>query len=354
LKGQSNAKAATYLWDLKWNTKLNDAQERLVDALLIQLGDAKAISTPLLVSHADNTALNASIANLRKAGRLQDAINMSKELERRSPLNDRTSATLAQIYFQSQNYNEALSSYKRADELNPQSSYLYGMISCYNRLGMLEDWLNAKKLFLQRYPDDSRSKEMEKEIAYYQKDFDRTRERESKSNATGARDYAHFSKNLMPLKVFVPDPKAVTENWETAPDLSIDYCELLNKACTAWTEASGGKISFCTTSNRDEANIVIDWVSDASTMVHSSAVGSTSAEYDSRGIPVRHKIALLLLPAKKPGSDAARFLSTAIHELGHALGLSHSSSPQDIMYYTNLPDRQISDNDKQRISELYK
>lgn len=49
--------------------------------------------------------------------------------------------------------------------------------------------------------------------------------------------------------------------------------------------------------------------------------------------------------------------SIAIHEIGHCLGLLHTSEPMDVMYSFVTPGeikRSLSDNDRERISNLYR
>ena len=346
--------AVAYLWDIKWKGKLSPDLEKLVDSALVQLGDDKALNTPLMLAHTPDNGLVQGIQNMQSAGRIAEAILLAKEFERRNPNNESAASGLAHLYYKAEKFSDALASFKRADEINPKTSeYINNVIVCCTRIGALEELQNARRSFVQRFPDDPRTPDLEKAIAYYQKDFSKTREREAKGNSgSGAADYAHFSKNSMPLKIYIPDITYAAQNWQSEPDLSLDYYNIVCKAADEWKEASNGRVSFTTTTNKDDANIIVEWMDNPGSMTHSSALGSTSVVSNSKKLP-QHKIDLLV-PSKKFGGESSRFYYTTVHEFGHALGLSHSSAPDDIMYNTNLPDRHMTDNDRSRITELYK
>lgn len=276
-------KALDSLWSLKSKSKDLDT-ERSIDGLLVELADERAVNTSMQVANASDRELMVSIINLDRKGKTRIAAELSTELERRNPT-DSNAGYSATYLFKAGKYNDALAAYRRADSLNrSKPDYLAGIMSCCTQLGMLDDLQSARKDFVSRFPNDLRTKKLQEQIDYYEKDFSSTRSRET-SSSQSTKDYAHFSRNAMPLKVYVPDFSQATESWRTPPDPSVDYPGTVQRACDDWTSISENKVGFQTTLNIDEANIVIEWVRDSSGMGHSFAAGTTSVVADSRGQP---------------------------------------------------------------------
>jgi hypothetical protein len=50
--------------------------------------------------------------------------------------------------------------------------------------------------------------------------------------------------------------------------------------------------------------------------------------------------------------DKGEFYTTALHEIGHSLGLGHSSDPSDVMYFAGSAP-ELSAGDRRRIRKLY-
>lgn len=118
--------------------------------------------------------------------------------------------------------------------------------------------------------------------------------------------------------------------------------------------ASEGHVRFDNAQSPETANISIEWVEDKEKMDHSFAAGTTGIATNSQG-QRRHNLKLLA-PTKSHPMSSQDLYEVILHEFGHALGLSHSSSPSDIMYYssTHSGPSTLSENDKKRINELYK
>ena len=345
--------ACDMLWKIKHVSNQESAVEHKVDGVLVELGDERALQ-PSMIANASDQQVRAGAQLLFDKGSVYAASLATTLVQRNSTVDNESWA--GYHFYKAAKYKEALEAYKRADVLGSHDpNYLRGIIACATQLGSLEDIQSAKKDYVSRFPDDERSKRYKEEIEYYQKDFKKIRERESEPVANNS-DIPYFYMNSMPLKVFVPDIQRTTELWEVPPVAEIDYLGAVQRACDEWNSASGNRISFALVSSEDDANIEVHWVNDSAKMSHSFAAGTAGFATNAKG-QRRSEVRLLVPTGKASATDNTEsFFEVALHEFGHSLGLSHSSDPQDIMYFSTVrgPAKSLSESDKRRLLDLYK
>jgi hypothetical protein len=126
---------------------------------------------------------------------------------------------------------------------------------------------------------------------------------------------------------------AVIGVWTDLRTAPPDAGALIAKALATWTRAASGRFVLQPVAERDSAAIRIRFA-DAD-----GIYGETSPRID-RTTGAIHAADVLI--ARSVGADRVRqntvVYLTALHEVGHALGLPHTSSFDDIMYAFSRPD----------------
>src|SRR6266699_2336303 len=133
-----------------------------------------------------------------------------------------------------------------------------------------------------------------------------------------------------PIPYFIEDGKGV-------PGYRDSDRELAKMALDAWSRESSGKLKFTESKERDGALIRLRWISPGDGLYGETqrvevngkpgAIVFVMPQVSAQGEPLAGRAAQDMLLR-----DTIVYL-TCVHELGHAVGLGHTSKFQDIMYY---------------------
>lgn len=150
-----------------------------------------------------------------------------------------------------------------------------------------------------------------------------------------------------PLKFY-----AAPFRWYKAQNEGYKYQALVKRALEAWERASGGKVRFTMVNTLLESQINLDWK-----RIDRKALGHCYFNFDNSGRLYSAEVQIGLSDGiiHAQYQDENEVYHTILHEIGHALGLGHSTYSSDIMY---TPHRygviNLSENDVRSIQWLYK
>ena len=154
---------------------------------------------------------------------------------------------------------------------------------------------------------------------------------------------------VMPLNVYIGK-----FNWYKSNGSSDEYkyTKMIVDAFNMWESLSGGVVSFTNVENLYDSNINIEW-----RRVDRKSLGNCTFNYNKTGAYYSAELQIGLSDGiiHHKYMDENEVFHTIVHEIGHSVGLGHSSVRGDIMY---VPHEygivNISKNDIETLKWLYK
>ncbi len=156
--------------------------------------------------------------------------------------------------------------------------------------------------------------------------------------------------NVMPLKVYIGK-----FSWYKSKGNANDeykYTSMIIEGFNTWEKLTGGLVSFERTMNLYDSQVNIDWK-----RVDRKSLGSCTFNFDKTGRYYSAELSIGLSDGilHRQYMDENEVFHTILHEIGHCVGLGHSSTKGDIMY---VPHEygvvNISNNDIETLKWLYK
>jgi hypothetical protein len=144
------------------------------------------------------------------------------------------------------------------------------------------------------------------------------------------------------------------------PGFESRFIDMVDAAFREWATATDGKIKFKRVTDPKQAYVSLKWTNDPSQLLvnlEPSQMGVTKILSDSKGANQAEIVILTKAPNAFVTFNDISVRWVLLHEVGHALGLFHSTEAEDVMFGGGYKDKQetpnISARDQITIRKLY-
>lgn len=279
------------------------------------------------------------------------AVKMLEQLRHKYPKSDAVEYYLSDAYLQLAQPVKALAHIKQAIALYPSEiDYWIRESWIEQSLGHGNNSRNILREIMKKFPTDPSTA--------YVKHLLQTQESQGAVNTikndSGPDYFAEFSQTQIrrwnlrkgePLKIYIGSGDYV-------PGYRDELRQFMIEAMNAWSTSSAGKISCKLTDDLDSADIVCMFRNQKDDGASAAEAGSTLKTAGAAYISA----ALIYIETEMAGSVLSDddYKVACLHEFGHALGLGHSKSDKDIMYFaTATRSAALTDRDKHTLARLY-
>ncbi len=298
-----------------------------------------------------------------KAGHFSQARKLLEDAAKYDPsaVSKNVHQNLAYVFREMKKPELAVAEGKKALQYDgSDSSTMYSIALCLQDIGEYDEAIQWLRRSLQYERDPSRRKNASDMISELESDKPKLNSAANKapdyldSMVGSARELHRWPQSKLPIKVFINSGAGVK-------GFKSEYPSFIKHALDTWCTASGRKLSFKIVSDEKSADLNVVWLDDPIVMDEDGkkrikqglATTQRSVEdtIDSVKVQVDTMNALRTTQVLESGETAF----VCLHEIGHSLGLNHSTSMSDVMFFGSSSKQtgELTSRDKATIARLY-